>query len=578
MKEIDIKSLKVGGYPRKSSDSEDKQVQSIETQVRELGVMAARYQFKLEESRIFPETKSAFSPGREHFNRLISHIERNEINALAAVHANRLARNPVDAGLIINLMDRSKLLAIITPTKIYFNTPTDKMMLAIEFIFSKKDSDDKSVFVKTGLKTKAIKGLPSGVASIGFLNDFSNEKGNRKWKVDEEKYPLISLILKRFLEGNISASRLYKWAKTELKLTTPKHKRIGGASITRSRIFEILKDPIYAGFFFQDEIRYDLDRSLPRPITEDDHRRIIQLLGAKHSPKIRDHIFPFTGLIRGENSEVLGQDPKLQVICDCGKKFAYTHRDICPSCGVKVSEMEAPKYLFYNYYYNIRRKKAGLPTKHLNEEKVNAYLKKYFEENLSLSPELAEWSFKNLNLIQEKALKERNVLLKRKIQVEQYVEIKKARYREMLADGLISADEYRLDVAKLEGGIPVSKDDTGNEWMERARKIISLTTSNLSDVIENGTTKDKREIFVSLGSNLNWDEKNLSISHLKSVQTLIDGINQAKRENAEFEPKNTLAVKDKSGVFAAVCPSLLRTWDNVRKALIEEKLGTADET
>src|SRR3989344_1919498 len=147
MKEIDIKALKWGIPNRKSSDSEDKQVQSLETQLRENLSTAQQFSLNVVEGCIYNETKSAFVPGRERFAEMVEDIRRGKINGLIVVHPNRLARNPVDAGTLIGLMDSKKLHAIKTHSKVYFNSPTDKMMLAIEFIFSKKDSDDKSVSV-----------------------------------------------------------------------------------------------------------------------------------------------------------------------------------------------------------------------------------------------------------------------------------------------------------------------------------------------------------------------------------------------------------------------------------------------
>ena len=557
MEDINIGDLKVGGCPRKSSDYEDRQVQSIETQIRELTDLGNRLGFHIAEQHMYAETKSAFTPGRERFNQAVFDVEQGRINALAAVHANRLARNPVDAGIIINLMDRKKLIAIITPTKVYRNNPTDKMMLAIEFIFSKKDSDDKSEFVKNGLKTKALKGLPSGVASIGFLNDFSNEKGNRKWKIDPDRYTIVQALLRRFLERNISASRLYKVAVSEYRLTTPAHKRIGGALISRSRMFTILKDPIYAGFFVQNNVRYDLDPALPRMITEDEHYDILRILGGRHMPKTKKYLGTYTGFMVSTDGGFIGQDPKLQVICDCGKKFAYLHRDRCPACNVRIEAMQHPKYLAYTFYYNVSRKKSGKQTKHLNERKIDAFISDYAMTNFTISKELAEWSRKYLHLLKDKEIRERHLITSRHANIKTEIENKKSRYREMLANGYITPEEYRTDVERLEASVPSSADEAlAERWLERASEIVDLTQEFVS-IMQTGTIEAKRRILSKLGSNIVWDEQKLSVVNKKSVQALIDGLNRAKRKTPQFEPENNKADKDETEVFASVRPSLL---------------------
>ena len=67
MQEIALSDLKFGIYNRKSSDTEDKQVQSIETQRRENRATAQYAGLRVVEDQIFDETKSAFVPGRERF-------------------------------------------------------------------------------------------------------------------------------------------------------------------------------------------------------------------------------------------------------------------------------------------------------------------------------------------------------------------------------------------------------------------------------------------------------------------------------------------------------------------------------
>ncbi|KKT62664.1 MAG: hypothetical protein UW55_C0010G0013 [Candidatus Giovannonibacteria bacterium GW2011_GWA2_44_26] len=564
MDEINFGELKVGAYLRKSSDSEDKQVQSIETQEREVQTMSERFRFHLKNGYIYAETKSAFSPGRERFGQLLDDIESGKINALAVVNANRLARNSMDGARIVDLMDRKKLLAIFTLSKISLNNANDKMMLGLEFLMSKKDSDDKSVFVKNGLKTKALKGLPSGVAFIGFLNDFTNEKGNRKWKIDSERYPLVQALLKRFLQGDISASRLHRYAIKELKMTTPMHKRIGGALISRSRMYEILKDPIYAGFFSQGGVRYPLDTSMPRMITEDEHHRILQLLGARHMPKTKKYLAAYTGFIRSADGGFIGQDPKLQLICDCGKKFAYLHREICPTCGVQISDMNSPKYLSYTYYYNVPRKKAGAKARHLNERKIDAYLADYARKNLTFSRNLAEWSKKHIHELGDKEIQEKRSVATRKVKIKKDFEAKKARYRDMLAEGLITSEEYRTDMERLQQSFSSENERmAAGQWLERANEIVDLT-EEFSEIIESGTVEAKRKVLFRLGSNLIWDEKKLSIINRKSVQALIDGLNRARRKNTKFEPGNYEANKDETEVFASVRPILLRTVGVIR--------------
>ena len=105
-------------YARKSTDVEDKQVRSIEDQIAELRAFAK--QDNLEIVDTFIEKQSAKIPGRPIFSEMIKRIEKGEANGILAWHPDRLARNSVDGGKIIYLLDCGHLQAL----KLTGNTAT----------------------------------------------------------------------------------------------------------------------------------------------------------------------------------------------------------------------------------------------------------------------------------------------------------------------------------------------------------------------------------------------------------------------------------------------------------------------
>ena len=90
-------------YCRKSTDEATKQVLSIESQVAELKEFAKNNNLFVTE--IITESKTAKEPGREKFNSMLKSIEEGKANAILSWHADRLARNSVDGGKIIYLLD-----------------------------------------------------------------------------------------------------------------------------------------------------------------------------------------------------------------------------------------------------------------------------------------------------------------------------------------------------------------------------------------------------------------------------------------------------------------------------------------
>lgn len=90
--------LKFFLYARKSSESEDRQMASIDSQVKELNKLAE--ELNLEVIGKYTESMSAKSPGRPIFNDMINRIQKGEANGILCWKINRLARNPIDGGTI----------------------------------------------------------------------------------------------------------------------------------------------------------------------------------------------------------------------------------------------------------------------------------------------------------------------------------------------------------------------------------------------------------------------------------------------------------------------------------------------
>ena len=121
--------IKYIAYCRKSTDEKDKQIMSIDQQIDELKSFAQRE--NLEISEFLTEAETAKDPGRSVFNSLISLIEKELINGIISWHPDRLARNSIDGGKIIYLVDTGKLQSLKFPSFWFENTPQGKFMLSI---------------------------------------------------------------------------------------------------------------------------------------------------------------------------------------------------------------------------------------------------------------------------------------------------------------------------------------------------------------------------------------------------------------------------------------------------------------
>ena len=568
-------------YLRKSSEAEDKQVQSIGDQRRELREFIERNNLVVVEE--FEESQSAHHPGRPVFNEVMRRIEKGISNGLLVWHANRTSRNPVDSGTIINLMDEGKLVHVRTPSHIFGNTSTEKMMLALECMLAKKDSDDKSEAVKRGLRGRYEKGLPNGVAPIGFLNDMTVEKGNRGWLADEEKLPIIRQVFEKCLSGKYANAELLRIVNDEMGLRTTLHKKQGGKKLVIFHLTDtILKNPVYAGFFFsKDGERHDLNEGIPRVITEEEFWEVQKILGKKGKPRPSTNrgLFAYVGMMQcGGCGGSITAEHKYQVICDCKYKFSYLNKKTCPYCEVSVEKMKEPKYLHYIYYHCTRMVDRSCKEKSVREEVIDEYLSSYYQSNLKISKDLHSWCLTNLETPTEFKAKDDS---EKKASLESTLTKKKNEFKEfvmMKAKGLIDDSDFIELKGNLKaeiGGLEAELKNIGKrdeKKIQKAKRTFDLSLG-IGEIFKNGSPSEKKNTLAELQSNLTLKEKKLSVSNGKMASTIIKVLLEAKTKNPTFEPEFYCSNKGETEAFASVSPTLLRDLDSNQDEWIQSPLS-----
>ena len=217
--------IKFIAYSRKSTESEDRQVLSLNDQKRELEDVQAKEKLRVVEKYLgdkIGESQSAYKRGRPIFGHVMEQIESGKANGLLVWHPNRLARNAFDGGWIITAMDEGKLLEIRTPQKTYhYDNSDDKFFLQLEFGMAKKSSDDNSTAVKRGLKTKVGMGWYPSYAPLGYLNTKDKDlKGSNHIQIDPERYQVVRKMWDLMLTGRYTPPEVLRIANNKWKLKT----------------------------------------------------------------------------------------------------------------------------------------------------------------------------------------------------------------------------------------------------------------------------------------------------------------------------------------------------------------------
>ncbi|MEK7531233.1 MAG: recombinase family protein, partial [Patescibacteria group bacterium] len=182
-------------YARKSTEEDDRQVLSIQAQLEELRGFAVKEKLAIVAS--FEEAKTAKEPGRTKFAEMLSFLEHGKADGILSWHPDRLARNSVDGGKIIHLVDRGVIKSLKFPTFWFEPTPQGLFMLNIAFGQSKYFVDNLRENVKRGLRQKIRNGVWPGWAPVGYLNNAHT----RGIDVDKEKSPKVRKLFKMYSTG-----------------------------------------------------------------------------------------------------------------------------------------------------------------------------------------------------------------------------------------------------------------------------------------------------------------------------------------------------------------------------------------
>lgn len=329
-------------YARKSSEAEEKQALSIDSQIKEMLVVAQREDLTVVD--IYRESHSAKECGqRAVFNKLLEDVREERFNAILVWHPDRLSRNAGDLGAVVDLFDQKRLQEIRTYSQRFTDNPNEKFLLMILGSQAKLENDNKSINVRRGLKTKCEMGLWPSVAPTGYLNSKNKDQKGHVF-LDPQRAPTIKEMFERTASG-ASGRVLYRWLRDTKFLTR------NGKPLTLSNIYVILNNHFYYGTF-----------EYPK-----NSGRWFQ---GKHVPIINKDLF----------DEVQRQLQLNRKARTGNKEFAFTKLMTCGLCGSGISAEEKFKNLKdgtvakYIYYGCTRFKNIDCKGGYLEEKALIAQL------------------------------------------------------------------------------------------------------------------------------------------------------------------------------------------------------------
>jgi DNA invertase Pin-like site-specific DNA recombinase len=335
-------------YSRKSTESEERQVLSIDSQIKEMLRMAERE--GLEVAEIRRESHSAKDTGqRPVYNELLADVRRGRFNGILTWAPDRLSRNAGDLGALVDLMDQGLLVEIRTFGQRFTNSPSEKFLLMILGSQAKLENDNRGVNVKRGLRTRVEMGLWPGVAPLGYLNQGLMDK-KCQVIVDPVRAPIIRQMFEKVAHEKWSGRKVYNWLKHDLNFKTR-----GNKTLPLGSVYRIFDCPFYYGKF-------------ERP------RKSGNWYDGKHKPIITKELFDLAQ----------AQLKRDQIVRE-NKEFAFTKLFTCGLCGSGISAEEKYKPLKdgttarYVYYGCTRARDRNCKNQYIREEELIAELLKIID-------------------------------------------------------------------------------------------------------------------------------------------------------------------------------------------------------
>ena len=500
-------------YTRKSTDTEDRQVRSISDQLAELKELAVKEQIEVVD--IFVEKQTAKSPGRPVFNEMLLRIEQGEANGILAWHPDRLARNSVDGGKIIYLLDTGKIAELKFPTFWCDTTPQGKFMLSIAFSQSKYYVDNLSENIKRGHRNKVKEGIWPQMSPLGYVN----VKG-KGIEPDKIIAPLIKKTFEAYSTGNFTLREL-RDKFNELGLC-----RKNGKQLAVSNYQQILKNPIFTGLMrYGGELYEGKHESIITKKLFDSVQEVMMRKSKPHSKGLKP--FLYRGFFR------------------CGE---------C-SCFITTETQKGHNYL------RCTKRKNPCSQRYVREDAITSSIQNELQK-VSLPDDWADWMTGELEKEKNETAQSSELFAQKTRNEVTAIDEKLDKLMTAYLENALSLAEYQTVKNKLVNQKQLLKDkivafeQKANNRFERAIRFISLS-KQAKILAKDENLQSLRDCFKKVGSNFLIQNRALSFTPRGAWRILAESTFGALRAPAERQSRE--ATSSKIGIWIKCGGGRIRT-------------------
>ena len=504
------KPLRYVLYVRKSSEDAEAQAKSLPDQIADCKEYANNHGLLLVGEPI-QESKSAKKSGnRPLFSQMLKDIEKGKYDAILAWHPDRLSRNSLEAGMVVDMVDNGVIKDLRFPTFEFHNDSSGKLTLNMLFALSKQYSEHLSESVQRGVDSNLEQGKSGGMPKWGYIRDDVSGyyKPDKNFKMIQKGWQMI-------LNG-ASQMEVYRyWKMNNVERSTKlsrRNKHVRSYGVCESTANRIFHDPFYYGILEQGRNYVDLRVVTPnfKPMVTEEEFDQVQKMFRKDRGSIQSSCY--------ENQKATH-----------GKYFLpFRHLIKCSVCGHYMIPARNRGHSG-TYYLNYRCHNKAC-TRLKNNIRMHVIMDQLYEEFGRISQKYDFTSFVDdmseyANKKMQEFTVEKHELLGQKTQKQRKIDDLAEKYAELDKESPKAVkDKLKKDMADLQNDV-VNIDERikqieakikNPEKLRLGLEKFSNSLNSLINRLEKGDLVEKDILVRNMVSNLEIDAQKRVIYRYKS--------------------------------------------------------------
>jgi site-specific DNA recombinase len=364
------------------------------------------------------EDFSGKSFDRPEFNKLIDHLKkhRNSADLLLFLKWDRFSRNVAESYVMISRLKKMGIEPQAIEQPLDMSIPESKIMLAIYLAAPEVENDRRSLNTIAGMRKAMKEGRHVNMAPRGYRN--ARDENNNPIITPGKDAPIIKWVFEEVVKGLYNVMEIWRMARAK------------GLRISKSQIWNILRNPIYCGRILV-------------PAYKSEKAMVVK---ASHEPIITHELFD-------EVQDILnGRKRKFPTRQTAKEDLPLRGYLKCKQCGGKItgsaSKGNGGKYFYYHCQNGCKERfKADLANdeivKKFGEKTPNMGVVRSFREGLENYLKLSETNkiaqkeklVVEIEKAKSRIANARRLMLDKEIDASEYKEIK---------------NEYEEEIGKLE--------------------------------------------------------------------------------------------------------------------------------